>query len=134
MPGNFHDTNVLIYLASGDPAKADAAERAVAMGGSISVQVLNEFAHVARRKLGFSWDEVQSFLATIRGVLDVLPLTAAVHDEGLLLAARYQLSVYDAMIVAAALSGECDVLFSEDLQDGMVINGLTVVNPLKRFA
>ena len=131
MPGNFIDTNVLIYLVSGDAAKADAAERAVGAGGMISVQVLNEFAHVARRKLRFSWDEVHSFLTMIRALLDVIPLTATIHDRGLQLAERYQLSIYDAMIAAAALASECDILFSEDLQEGMSIEGLTVINPFR---
>jgi predicted nucleic acid-binding protein len=133
MPGNFYDTNILVYLASGDPVKAEAAERAIALGGTISVQVLNEFTHVARRKLGFSWEEVHSFLATIRAVLSVVPLTTAIHDEGLRLAERYQLPLYDAMIVAAAFSSGCDVLFTEDLQRGMRIGGLSVINPLARF-
>jgi len=131
MPGNFIDTNVLIYLVSGDAAKADAAERAVGAGGMISVQVLNEFAHVARRKLGFTWDEVHSFLTMIRALLDVVPLTVAIHDRGLKLAERYQLSLYDAMIVAAALANECDILLSEDMQDGMSIEGLTLIDPFR---
>ena len=55
MPGRFFDTNVLLYLASGDGAKADRAEAVVAEGGAISVQVLNEAANVARRKMRLSW-------------------------------------------------------------------------------
>ena len=54
MPASFFDTNVLVYLASGDTAKADRAEAAVADGGAISVQVLNELANVARRKMRIS--------------------------------------------------------------------------------
>lgn len=131
MPASFIDTNVLIYLVSGDAEKADAAETAVGQGGTISVQVLNEFAHVARRKLGMSWEELSSFLGTIRALVDVVPLTAAIHDRGLQLAERYRLSIYDAMIAAAALAGECDILLSEDLQHGMSIEGLIVVNPFR---
>ncbi|HEX5933985.1 MAG TPA: PIN domain-containing protein, partial [Pseudorhizobium sp.] len=115
----------------GDAEKADAAETAVGQGGTISVQVLNEFAHVARRKLGMSWEELSSFLGTIRALVDVVPLTAAIHDRGLQLAERYRLSIYDAMIAAAALAGECDILLSEDLQHGMSIEGLIVVNPFR---
>jgi predicted nucleic acid-binding protein len=133
MPGNFYDTNILVYLASGDVNKAEAAERAIDLGGAISVQVLNEFVLVARRKMGFSWEEIHAFLTTIRALLTTIPLTIEIHDKGLLLAERYSFRVYDAMIVAAALSGDCDVLFTEDLQDGMQIEGLTIVNPLKRF-
>ncbi|SMF06242.1 Predicted nucleic acid-binding protein, contains PIN domain [Xaviernesmea oryzae] len=133
MPGNFYDTNILLYLASGEAGKADAAERAVGLGGTISVQVLNEFAHVARRKLGFSWDEVHSFLAVLRSLLKVAPVTLEIHDKGLELAERFNLQTYDAMIVAAALSAGCDTLFSEDLQDGMRIESLSIVNPLRNI-
>ncbi|TWF51982.1 PIN domain-containing protein [Neorhizobium alkalisoli] len=132
MPGNFFDTNILLYLASGDVEKAEAADRALALGGTISVQVLNEFAHVATRKMGFSAQEVHSFLNTIRSLLDVIPLTVDIHDMGLALAERFKLSIYDAMIVAAAISVNSDILFTEDLQHGMKIGGLSIVNPLRQ--
>jgi predicted nucleic acid-binding protein len=132
MPGNFFDTNILLYLASGKTEKADAADRVLDLGGTISVQVLNEFAHVARRKMGFSWDEVHSFLTTIRGMLTVVPLTEEIHDAGLAVAERFKLSVYDAMIVAAAIRSDCDILFTEDLQHGMKIGDLSIVNPLQQ--
>nr|WP_250809864.1 PIN domain-containing protein [Neorhizobium tomejilense] len=132
MPGNFYDTNILLYIASGKGAKADAAEAALALGGTVSVQVLNEFVHVARRKMGFSWDEVHSFLTVIRALLAVVPVTFAVHEKGLELAERYNFSTYDAMIVAAGLLNGCDTLFSEDLQDGMRIESLSIVNPLRK--
>jgi predicted nucleic acid-binding protein len=132
MPGNFFDTNILVYLASGKTEKADAADRVLDLGGTISVQVLNEFAHVARRKMGFSWDEVHSFLTTIRGMLKVVPLTEEIHDAGLAVSERFKLSVYDAMIVAAAIRSDCDILFTEDLQHGMKIGDLSIVNPLQQ--
>ena len=56
MPGSFFDTNVLLYIAGVDPAKADRAEELIDAGGTISVQVLNEITKVARRKMGMSWD------------------------------------------------------------------------------
>ena len=59
MPGSFFDTNVLIYLASNDAAKADRAEAVVREGGAVSVQVLNEIANVARRKMKLSWQETR---------------------------------------------------------------------------
>lgn len=130
MPASFFDTNVLIYLASGDEARAGRAEALLAEGGTISVQVLNELTNVARRKMQFSWAETHGFLDTVRGLLTVHPLTTEVQEEGLLLAERYGFSIYDAMIVASALDAECDRLWSEDMQDGMVIGGgLSVVNP-----
>jgi predicted nucleic acid-binding protein len=132
MPDSFFDTNVLLYLASRDPAKADRAEEVLQTGGVVSVQVLNEIASVARRKMGLSWPETQTFLSTIRSVLTVNSLTIEIHEAGLALAERHQLSIYDAMIVAAALDAGCDTLWSEDMQDGAIIDGrLRIRNPFR---
>jgi predicted nucleic acid-binding protein len=130
MPGSFLDSNIVLYLASEDLLKADRAQELVTEGGTISVQVLNEIANISRRKMGLSWAETRNFLLMIRGLLKVEPITIEIHDVGISLAERYQLSVYDSMIVSAALSAECDTLLSEDLQDGLLINGrLRVLNP-----
>lgn len=130
MPGDFFDTNVLVYIASGRTAKADRAERLVRDGGVISVQVLNEIAHVARRKMRLSWPDTRAFLSLIRGLLPVEPITIETHETGLALSERYRLSIYDAMIAASALLADCDRLWSEDMQDGLVIDGrLRIVDP-----
>jgi len=132
MPASFFDTNVLVYLASGDVAKADQAETVVAAGGAISVQVLNECTNVARRKMRMSWDETHAFLVGLRGLLTVHPLTVETHETGLALAERYGLSIYDAMIAASALHAGCDTLWSEDMQHGMALDeGLRIVNPFR---
>jgi predicted nucleic acid-binding protein len=127
--GNFIDTNVLVYLASADADKAARAEEVVARGGTISVQVLNELANVARRKMLLSWDETNEFLATVRRLVAVVPLTVEMHERGLHVAERFGLSVYDAMIVAAAAVAGSDVLWTEDLQHGAVLEGVRVSNP-----
>ena len=132
MPVSFFDTNVLAYLASGDTAKADRAEAALAAGGSISVQVLNELANVARRKMQMSWDETHALLDMLRGLLTVHPLTTDIHETGLRIAERYGFSIYDAMIAASALQAGCDTLWSEDMQHGMALDeGLRIVNPFR---
>src|SRR5262245_47905051 len=113
MPANFIDSNVILYVASGDVAKADQAERVIAAGGVISVQVLNEVTNIARRKMGMSWDDTRAFLALVRSLLSVEPLTVETHEAGMLVAERYSLSVYDAMIVASALKANCETLWSE---------------------
>ena len=130
MPGSFLDSNIVLYLASEDLLKADRAQELVAEGGTISVQVLNEIANISRRKMGLPWAETRNFLLMIRGLLKVEPITIEIHDVGISLAERYQLSVYDSMIVSAALSAECDTLLSEDLQNGLLINERQrVLNP-----
>jgi predicted nucleic acid-binding protein len=132
MPASFFDTNVLVYLASSDAAKADRAEAIIAEGGSISVQVLGELANVARRKMQMSWDETHAFLDMLRGLLTVHPLTVEIHDTGLRLAERYGFSIYDAMIAASAVQAGCDTLWSEDMQHGMALDeGLRIVNPFR---
>jgi predicted nucleic acid-binding protein len=132
MPGSFFDTNVLVYIASGDPVRAEQAEQIIGRGGAISVQVLNELTNVARRKMRMSWQDTHSFLSTLRGLLTVHPVTVEMHETGLALAERYNLSTYDAMIVASALHADCDTLWSEDMQHGMALDGrLRIVNPFR---
>jgi predicted nucleic acid-binding protein len=126
----FYDTNVILYLLSGDIAKADRAEELMAVGGRVSVQVLNEVAAVASRKLGLSWDDISEIIAQVRAVCTVEPLTIETHERGLALASRHRLNVYDAMVVASALLSGCTLLYSEDMQDGQVFDGrLTIRNP-----
>jgi predicted nucleic acid-binding protein len=132
MSDDFFDTNVLIYLLSADAKKADRAEALVRQGGAISVQVLNEAANVARRKLAMDWRETRVFLASLGALLTVAPLTAETHALGLDFAERYRLSIYDAMIAAAAKLADCKRLWSQDMQDGMKIGEtLWVANPFK---
>ena len=131
----FIDSNVILYLLSKDTKKADAAEAVLRTGGVISVQVLNEIANVALRKIGMSWAETNQFLALVRSLCAVESLTVETHDRGRDVAERYGLSVYDSMIVAAALLAGCTVLYSEDMQDGLVVDKqLRVANPFKGAA
>lgn len=131
-PSAFFDTNILLYLLSSEAARADRVEEALAGGGTISIQVLNEFSAVARRKLGMSVGDIREVLAPIRAICRVESLTGQTHDLGLQVAERYGFSVYDAMIVAAALLADCSILYSEDMQHGQVLEKrLTVRNPFR---
>ncbi len=126
----FFDTNVLLYILSADTAKADRAERVVSDGGTISIQVLNEFASVASRKLGMPYSEIRDVLGTIREACSVESMTVNTHELGLEIAERYGFSIYDALIVAAALLAGCDTLYSEDMQNNQLIDKkLTIKNP-----
>ena len=126
----FVDTNILLYLLSADNAKADRAEATLAGGGVLSVQVLNEFAAVASRKLRMSIPEIREMLTTIRVVCRVVPISEETHDLGLHVAERYRLSIYDSMVVASALMSGCSELLSEDLQHGQRIEDQLVIrNP-----
>lgn len=134
VPDSFFDTSVLFYLLSNDSHKADRVEQLFAERGAISVQVLNEFAAVALRKLRMPLGSVREILDTMKAVCTVEPVTLATHDRGLAVYERYKLSWYDSLIIASALIAGAKVLYSEDFQHGQLIDRqLRVVNPfLKR--
>jgi len=129
MAKSFIDSNVVLYLFSSDTVKADRAESLLQSGCLISVQVLNEVASVCLRKLKMTWKDVDFVLQTLKSTCEVLPVTLASHEKAVGLAERFQISLYDANIVATAILGGADTLFSEDLQNGMSMDSLTVVNP-----
>jgi predicted nucleic acid-binding protein len=125
----FFDTRVLLYLLSADQPKADRTEALVVEGGTISVQVLNEFASVALRKLAMALPDVRDVLGTIRAVCTVRPVDIETHELGLDIVGRYRLSLYDSLIVAAATRAGCTTLYAEDLQHGQAMGRLTIHNP-----
>jgi predicted nucleic acid-binding protein len=127
----FFDTNILIYFVSFDERKAWRSAELLARGGVVSVQVMNEFANVARRKRNMSWPSIHSTFEAIRSACAIVPLTLETHERGVALAERHSLSVYDAMIVAAAQLAGCHRLYTEDLQNGQVIDGVTIVDPYR---
>lgn len=125
----FFDTNVLVY-AFLDLDKRQAALEALSQGGLISSQVLNEFTHVARNKRQRSWLDIETAISVIRMQFpEIIPLTVETHAAAVALARSHMLSFYDALIVAAAVEAGCDTLYSEDLQDGRGIGGLSIINP-----
>jgi len=128
----FVDANVLLYLASGDQRRIAIVEDMLDSDCTVSVQVLNEIANVASRKMRHSAQETISFVGRFRSILTVVPVTEQIHERGLALRTRYNLSVYDAMIVAAALDADCTVLLSEDMHHGLKIDGsLEIRNPFR---
>ena len=127
----FIDSNVILYLLSGDAAKANKAESILEAGGVISVQVLNEVVSVCQRKLKMHWDEIDAVLQAVKASVQVVPLTEATHELAVQICKRYQLSFYDAHICSAALIAGATVLLSEDMQDGMAVDGLVVENPFR---
>ena len=125
----FIDTNVLIY-AQGDGAKSETARQVVLAGGVISVQVLNEFAAVLRRKFRLEWEVIADALADVRTALgSVRPIDVEIHLHAVTLARSHGFSFYDALIVASALDAGCDTLLTEDLQAGRRVDGLSIVSP-----
>ena len=127
----FFDTNVLLYaVAENDPRSAQA-EELLAAGGVLSVQILNEFVSVARRKILMSWSDVTEALDAFRVLCpSPLPITIEIHEAALKIADKHGYNIYDALVIAAALEAGCATLYSEDLHSGQMISGqLTIRNP-----
>ncbi len=129
----FFDTNVFVYAVVQDDPRSQQAEYLITEGGTVSVQVLYEFAAVARRKAKMPWDEIGFAIENIKALCpDPLPITLDTHGEALAIAERYGYKIYDALIVASALEARCTILYSEDMQDGQVIERkLTIRNPFR---
>ena len=126
----FIDTNILIYAFSEDEPRASIAEAILAAGGSISVQVLNEFVHVSRRKLNLDWPEIEERLAVVKALTtEVVPISVALHEKAVELARDHGFSFYDALIVAAALGAGCSHLITEDMQHARTFGSLQIENP-----
>ncbi len=126
----FLDTNIVVYaFASNDP-RSEKADALLKAGGAISVQVLNEFVNVLRRKQRRDWAEIDDAIGVLKGLLDPpYPLTVEMHEAAIGIARQYGYSIYDSLIVAAALRAGCATLYSEDLQHGQTIERLTIRNP-----
>jgi predicted nucleic acid-binding protein len=126
----FLDTNVLIYAFAADDRRSERAEALVAGGGVISVQVLNEFVNVSRRKLARDWPDIERQIEVLRALLDPpVPLTIGLHEAALACARDHGLAFYDALIVAAADHHGCSTLYTEDMQHGRTFGSLTIRNP-----
>jgi predicted nucleic acid-binding protein len=129
----FFDSNVLIYaMVSGD-SRRERAQQLVAEGGVISVLVLNEFVAVARRKMRMPWEDVIVALDAVRILFpSPVSITLDTHEAALKIARQHGFAIYDAQIAASALEASCSMLYSEDLQDGQVIDKrLTIRNPFR---
>jgi len=126
----FFDTNVILYAFSQDDTRGPIAETLLAAGGALSVQVLNEFVAVARRKLHKSWPDIHRALDIVRVFCpEPAPVTVETHERAIYIADRYRYSIFDSLIIAAALDRGAGTLYSEDMQDGQTIEGLTIRNP-----
>jgi predicted nucleic acid-binding protein len=131
----FFDTNILVYAfgvrrASLPDSRTEIAEQLLAVGGILSVQVLNEFVQVCRRKADLNWEQITGALEVVKELCGrVLPMTQDTHETALDLSQRYGYSIYDSLILAAAMEAGCSIVYSEDMQSGQTLGDLTIVNP-----
>ena len=127
----FFDTNILVYAQTAD-TKGHIARELLTGGGTISVQVLNEFANVMRKKFTKSWAEIRLAIADIEIALpNIRAISIDTHHKAMAICQAHGLSLYDALIVAAAAEEGCDCLWTEDLHHGTVIDGVNIQNPFR---
>lgn len=126
----FLDSNLLVYAVT-DETKRDAVDALIALGVTLSAQVLNETARVLIRKFRFTWDEVDDIIRSfVLGAARVMPVTTETTFLTIRVAARYRLQFFDACLIAAALQAGCTMFYSEDMHDGLLIDDrLTIRNP-----
>ena len=133
----FLDTNIFAYaFDQRDPRKHRLAVDLIVMllrerRGVLSFQVIQEFLNVAVRGSvpGLNVDEGRRYLHEVVAKLDLLVPSFALFERGLHIQARYKLPWYDSLIVAAALEAGCEAVYTEDLQHGQAIEGMTIINP-----
>ncbi len=134
----FFDTNVLIYAFGGrkqstPDARIDLAREIVILGGVVSVQVLNEFVQVCRRKADLSWDRI---LVSLKAINDLcgraIPITMETHELAVDISRRHGFQIYDSLILSAAIQAGCTTVYTEDMQHGQVVEGVRIENPFLR--
>lgn len=127
----FVDTNVLAYAYDADSGEKGERAREVLAdidGAVVSTQVVLEFFAVLTRKLGLTRDAAEEATESLME-LEVVATDARLVREGLRISRDHDISHWDGMIMAAAAASGCEVLLTEDLNDGQVIEGVRVVNP-----
>lgn len=131
----FVDSNIWLYAMQqpGDSAKRQMAVRLLSEKGlTVSTQVINEVCHNLRRKSAFSEARIRRVIKSFYRHRSVVPLDRESMLTASMLRDKHALSYYDSQIAACALLAGCTVLESEDMQDGLVIEGtLTIHNPFK---
>ena len=135
----FLDTNIFVYsFDQSATAKARKAAQLIRRAlttqkGVISYQVVQEFFNVAFRRFAhpMSVAEAEQYLITVFRPLLAIHSSPALYVEALRIAGKHRLAWYDAIIIASALEGHCDTLFSEDFQHGRKIEGLQIENPFR---
>ena len=132
----FFDTNILIYCYSVD----EKDKQQIALGlidrynekSKISTQVVNELSNILFKKFKLSSLEIENTILEIDNYLDIVNFDVKTQIKALKIKDKYKLQFYDSLIVATALENHCTVLYSEDMQDGFLIeNTLTIINPFK---
>ncbi len=128
---SFFDTSVLVYAFANDQPKRERAQKLLVSGGVISVQVVNEFANVLRKKPRQEWPAIEAALGVVEKWFgSIRPLTLETHRSALVFARDDGVGFYDALIIASATAARCDRVYSEDFQHGRRFGDCMIVNPV----
>ncbi len=126
----FLDTNTVLYAVDADERKANIADELICNGCCLSAQIFNESVEVMRRKLKAPWARVRSFLEYLESnATRVEAITLETHERALDIAEATNIRIYDALLIAAAEQAKCTTLYTEDLNHGQRIGGVTICNP-----
>lgn len=131
---SFIDTNILVYAAARTTDHRHKVSVSLVSDllaselGVVSTQVMKEFYSVASRKLAMGKQDAKRLTLALRS-FEVVPSTVETIEQAIELTMSYSISVWDAMLVAAANQAGCESLISEDLQHGQTISGVKIVNP-----
>lgn len=134
----FLDTNIVIYSYSEDePKKQEIANDILEEYGSqiiISNQVINELSNTLFRKFKLDADEVRAVVLELNDNFPIVNFNLEAQLKGIEIKEKYKLQFYDSMILATALENGCNIVYSEDMQHGQIIeNSLTIINPFENI-
>ncbi len=127
----FFDTNILVYAILDTGEKQKVAMNLLKAGGNVSIQAVNEFCNVARKKAKLEWSAITSIVSVIKNLVDIHPIGQDENDRAAVIANEYGFSFYDSLMAASAVRHDGDILYSEDLQHNQSVVTLTVINPFK---
>jgi predicted nucleic acid-binding protein len=132
----FLDTNILIYCYSVDETdKQEVALRLLdkySESSLISTQVINELSNILFKKFKLSSIEIENTILEIDNYTNIVNFTLTTQLKALKIKDKYKLQFYDSLIIATAIENKCTILYSEDMQNGLIVESvLTIVNPFK---
>ena len=124
------DSNILIYLHDKtDERKRKIAENILAENPIIPSQVISEYLNVTKRILDLSKSELLEQCSKLINKCEIIPINIKILSDAAILVDKYQFQLFDSIIVASALDRGCDQLLSEDMQNGLMIDNLIIINP-----
>lgn len=137
----FFDTNVLVYcFDSTAPQKQSRAKDLIAQAlntrqGVVSYQVVQEFCNVAcqsqrfNQRLSLPHERILAYVKLVLQPMNQVAPSPELLEAALLIRIESSFSFYDSLILAAAESAKCEILYSEDMQHGQLVGAVRIVNP-----